>query len=446
MWTRVSRTAAALSGPPPPGGPAPGTAAAARAYRPPRRSGPIWTRVARAVAAAALSLPLALGGLGPGTPGAASTAAAADPLVRYPGDGSTVWVDAAGRVSKSPYDPGKGNHPLWIPAFACTSAAARCAETVIKSTSSPHPYWTGRWASVTTGSGAFVLHDMGVLIAPDNAGVPSSVRFELGNTLGTAAQADVWAEFSARPVGIATTSAGAPADGRVYTQTVSGVDGAWTSKQYIRPTGAVDAGTDCAQPAGAPRVTTNGTGLITPTVEFTATFSVHTCAYKDPLTGYDYGVEYVDRGRLRAVQLQNVNSGWCLAIDQTANPQGAPGVQAGCTGQLSSVSTLGRDRVFWPAPMGGTQHTLQLAQNGLCLDLPYESTAHGAQVVSGACTWHDSQRWYLAPNGDGTYRILNGNDGLCLDIAYELIDLAAPVVQGTCTGHTSQRWRLLPVG
>jgi hypothetical protein len=105
----------------------------------------------------------------------------------------------------------------------------------------------------------------------------------------------------------------------------------------------------------------------------------------------------------------------------------------------------GRDRVFWPAPVGGNQRTLQLSQNGLCLDVPRESTVSGTQVVSGKCTWRDSQRWYLTPNADGTYGIFNGNDGLCLDVAYESTAGFAPVVQGTCTGHTSQRWRLLPV-
>jgi hypothetical protein len=133
--------------------------------------------------------------------------------------------------------------------------------------------------------------------------------------------------------------------------------------------------------------------------------------------------------------LQNVNSGYCVAIDQTHNPQGAPGLQVGRDGR--------HDRKFLPVPMGGNQYTLQLVQNSLCLDSPNESTKSGAQVGLGQVHLARFTTLVLRPQWDGTVGIFNGNDGLCLDIAYEREDAYAPVVQGSCTGHTSQRWRLV---
>jgi Ricin-type beta-trefoil lectin domain-like len=124
-----------------------------------------------------------------------------------------------------------------------------------------------------------------------------------------------------------------------------------------------------------------------------------------------------------------------VAIDQTHNPQGAPGLQVGRDGR--------HDRKFLPVPMGGNQYTLQLVQNSLCLDSPNESTKSGAQVGLEQVHLARFTTLVLRPQWDGTVGIFNGNDGLCLDIAYEREDAYAPVVQGTCAGHTSQRWRLV---
>ena len=132
------------------------------------------------------------------------------------------------------------------------------------------------------------------------------------------------------------------------------------------------------------------------------------------------------------VVIRNGSQGSCLTM---ANPRHGARVTSafcGATGTRFEAVTATADS-FTLHPAGHPQ---------LCMDLPYETTAAGELLVVGACTGHDSQRWYSSARAGLDPALVNVNSKLCVQQARSQDGVVA-AMQTDCVRSLSQGWMLL---
>jgi Ricin-type beta-trefoil lectin domain len=358
---------------------------------------------------------------------------------------ASLMLSVATPASAESYSYTKSNATQWyhfdakVPANACSNGIAPplgnggspCHEASYTLTSQ-FPNWTGRWHS--DGQSALcikVVSSMAFVTGGDaTANSPDTVSLFLSSCDPFFTESiSLWVEGSTAS-GLTTevpisTSTNVPYNTKVS----ASLQGTPSNPQYTGKTYVV-GGSNCVYINQDPTSTGGGIPTSPSSVSYALT---NQCAGPNlPITV---------RATMSAeplLQLQNKNSGLCLAIDQNYPTQGAPGEQVVC-----GDNSL-QDRQWLTASPGGDIALFHLRKNGTCLDLPNESTSDGKQVVAGTCTDHLSQRWTGSLNSDGTYTFIDSNSNRCLDVANERKDQYAPVVQGNCTGHLSQEWSLVP--
>lgn len=121
----------------------------------------------------------------------------------------------------------------------------------------------------------------------------------------------------------------------------------------------------------------------------------------------------------------------CLAV--LGPSHGAPVTSAVC-------GTSGtRFDVFGAAAGTFTLHPS--GHQSLCLDVPNESKSPGVSLVVGACTGHDSQRWYSRARTGMAPALVNVNSGWCAESTLTSDGARVPV-QSSCTSAATQGWTI----
>ncbi|MGW2251034.1 RICIN domain-containing protein [Kitasatospora sp. NPDC001660] len=132
-------------------------------------------------------------------------------------------------------------------------------------------------------------------------------------------------------------------------------------------------------------------------------------------------------------QIQANFSGKCLAVADARTDDGAPVVEATCTGDASQQ---------WKVTNGFVVNV----NSGKCLEDPGWSKAAGTAIDQWSCNSGDNQRWgKVNVNGD-TLDIVNFSSGLILDVSGGNSADGTPVIQWYANNNYNQRFSLNPVG
>jgi hypothetical protein len=128
-------------------------------------------------------------------------------------------------------------------------------------------------------------------------------------------------------------------------------------------------------------------------------------------------------------QLENDNSGKCLAVAGASTANAAGVIQWTCNG--------GSEQQWNFVPASGTdEYTLHNGHSGQCLAIGSASTAQGAKAIQWPCNGHAEQTWKYVGNDN----LINVNSGLCLGIPGGTTANAAAAEQLSCNNSTSQSW------
>ncbi|MGW3324018.1 RICIN domain-containing protein [Streptomyces virginiae] len=90
--------------------------------------------------------------------------------------------------------------------------------------------------------------------------------------------------------------------------------------------------------------------------------------------------------------------------------------------------------------MSDGYHEIRVEHSGMCLDVGWQATHHGAGVVQANCTGATNQKWKLEPLGGGYFSVKAQHSDKCLDVAWASKAHGASVVQANCTGSANQAW------
>ncbi|MFF4189672.1 RICIN domain-containing protein [Nonomuraea sp. NPDC001831] len=143
------------------------------------------------------------------------------------------------------------------------------------------------------------------------------------------------------------------------------------------------------------------------------------------------------------------HSGKCLDVAYARTGHAANVIQGTCAPRGSGYNQQWR---IVDSGASGNYIRLIARHSGLCLDVAYASTKHGANVIQGVCGGPAAynQQWRIEyVKSDGTARIRARHSGKCLDVANARLEHGANVIQGTCGGPGSgnnQLWRFQQVG
>ncbi|MFD8085968.1 RICIN domain-containing protein [Kitasatospora sp. NPDC059722] len=134
------------------------------------------------------------------------------------------------------------------------------------------------------------------------------------------------------------------------------------------------------------------------------------------------------------VQIQADFSGKCLAVADARTDDGAPVVEAACTGDDSQQWNITNGYAF-------------NVHSGKCLEVPAWSRTAGTAIDQWTCNQGDNQRWgQINIVGSNTIAIPNWNSGLILDVDGANHADGTPVIQWYSDYHANQRFTLNPVG
>ncbi|MFC4107334.1 RICIN domain-containing protein [Micromonospora zhanjiangensis] len=131
---------------------------------------------------------------------------------------------------------------------------------------------------------------------------------------------------------------------------------------------------------------------------------------------------------------RSLASSLCLAVDGTADPEGAAARQDPCTGAA--------DQLWLATSAGSDWVTLVNSASGRCLDVDDASTDEEAEVHQRTCTAAPNQQWRVVPgpNGDGAVTAVNVNSGKCLTVPDLSTEPGTELRQFTCNGGANQQW------
>ncbi|WP_162952340.1 ricin-type beta-trefoil lectin domain protein [Streptomyces hundungensis] len=136
--------------------------------------------------------------------------------------------------------------------------------------------------------------------------------------------------------------------------------------------------------------------------------------------------------------LHNVNSRYCLEINNSSKDDGAPAQQWACIGQA------GAQWQFRPTTTVGVYEILN-ANSGKCLEIANSNTADGAHAQQWTCKGIPTQQWAIKPiDTTGNWNIANLNSGKTLEIDSSSKADGAPAQQWARVGDAkpSQSWYL----
>lgn len=142
-------------------------------------------------------------------------------------------------------------------------------------------------------------------------------------------------------------------------------------------------------------------------------------------------------GGLRNVR--NVNSGLVVDVPYASTADGAQVIQY----PLNSPASANQQWRIRLVSAG--RYRIVNRNSGAVLDVVGSSTLDSAAVDQHRWTGTASQLWYVEPSGSG-YRLRNVNSGRCLDVPYSSTDPGTGLIQYLCTGNPNQQWTLPAAG
>ncbi|MFE4695644.1 RICIN domain-containing protein [Streptomyces sp. NPDC056738] len=129
--------------------------------------------------------------------------------------------------------------------------------------------------------------------------------------------------------------------------------------------------------------------------------------------------------------LDNLNSGRCLAVPGSSTANGTGLIQWTCSDNADQDWTLVK-----VAGGNGDRYQIRNRHSLLCLAMPGASVANGTQAVQWPCGTGDEQVWIY----DSWNRLRNLHSDRCLGIPGSSTDNGAEAVQWTCSDSFDQRW------
>jgi hypothetical protein len=132
--------------------------------------------------------------------------------------------------------------------------------------------------------------------------------------------------------------------------------------------------------------------------------------------------------------LRAKHSNLCLDATPGAAPDGAPLIQAGCSGAPTQQWTA--------ALVGGTQdvYTVTNVGTGRCLDINGASKDDGGVALLWPCQGSANQQWHFVAAPGGGWALLSVNSDKCASVVNADGAPGAGVVQWTCVGSPNQIW------
>ncbi|MFF4606042.1 RICIN domain-containing protein [Streptomyces sp. NPDC001339] len=98
------------------------------------------------------------------------------------------------------------------------------------------------------------------------------------------------------------------------------------------------------------------------------------------------------------------------------------------------------------APTAETVVQLQNVQSGKCLEIDNGATANGRRAQQWTCyDTVEAQKWRLVPAADSTFELRSQTSGKCLEVENSGTQAGAAVQQWSCFGGKNTHWRIVLV-
>ena len=129
--------------------------------------------------------------------------------------------------------------------------------------------------------------------------------------------------------------------------------------------------------------------------------------------------------------IQNMESGWCLDINNASQSNGGNAMQYECHWGANQLWKLGEAN-------SDDHYTFEAMHSGMWLDASHHQSPNVYQWTQHG---KSNQQWRLDDVGDGYVTIKSRHYGTCLET--ETSDHLGNARLGSCTGANNQKWRLV---
>lgn len=134
------------------------------------------------------------------------------------------------------------------------------------------------------------------------------------------------------------------------------------------------------------------------------------------------------------------HSGMCLNVAHASPYDGAPIVQATCTGYNNERWDVRHvDTDWWT---GYQYFEFRVRHTNKCLDVAGQSGAEGARLQQWGCWGGDNQQFRFVDLGNGYRFLIARHSNLCVQVAGGSYSHAAPVDQARCNNWHNQHWAM----